>query len=96
VRVDTELKWAKTAGALTYNVLARRTNETEWRSLAGRMGNSRLVDVIEGGHERGDYLALVDLRGDDWLFGVAACVDEYCSPVASAVPGGAFEPVGKE
>jgi hypothetical protein len=36
------------------------------------------------------------LRGDDWMFGVAACAGDYCSPVSSAVPGGAFEPVAKE
>ncbi|MEP0190996.1 MAG: M28 family peptidase [Erythrobacter sp.] len=33
------------------------------------------------------------LRGDDWLLGVAACNGKYCSPISSAVPGGAFEPV---
>jgi hypothetical protein len=36
------------------------------------------------------------LRGDDWMFGVAACTGMFCSPVSSAVPGGAFEPVAKE
>ena len=35
-------------------------------------------------------------RGDDWMFGVAACAGDWCSPVASAVPGGAFAPVGQE
>ena len=40
--------------------------------------------------------AVAKVRGDDWLFGAQACVDDYCSPVSSAVPGGAFEPVGKE
>lgn len=37
------------------------------------------------------------IRGDDWIFGVSACsTDSYCSPVASAVPGGAFEPIPQE
>jgi hypothetical protein len=39
---------------------------------------------------------LEGVRGDDWMFGVAACAGGYCSPVSSAVPGGAFAPVGKE
>jgi hypothetical protein len=46
--------------------------------------------------EAREFKHVKKLRGDDWLFGVAACAGAYCSPVASAVPGGAFEPVGKE
>lgn len=38
---------------------------------------------------------IAPLRGDDWLFGVAACNGDYCSPVSTAVPGGAFEPVAQ-
>jgi hypothetical protein len=37
--------------------------------------------------------AIAPLRGDDWLFGISACDGDFCSPVSSAVPGGAFEPV---
>ncbi len=37
---------------------------------------------------------LAGVRGDDWLFGVNACAaNGQCSPVASAVPGGAFAPL---
>jgi len=44
----------------------------------------------------GEELALtIPLRGDDWLFGVQACNGDYCSPVSTAVPGGAFEPVAR-
>ena len=41
-------------------------------------------------------MTLKGIRVDDWMFGVAACAGAYCSPVSSAVPGGAFAPVGKE
>ena len=37
---------------------------------------------------------LEGVRGDDWIFGVSATgADGSVSPVASAVPAGAFEPV---
>ena len=36
-------------------------------------------------------------RGDDWLFGVSSvAADGSESPIASAVPGGAFAPLGTE
>ena len=39
---------------------------------------------------------LEGVRGDDWIFGVSACsADGVCSPVASAVPAGAFAPLPK-
>ncbi|MCK0128372.1 M28 family peptidase [Erythrobacter sp. F6033] len=36
---------------------------------------------------------LTGVRGDDWFFGIAACNGQYCSPISTAVPGGAFKPV---
>jgi hypothetical protein len=36
---------------------------------------------------------LPDIRVDDWVFGVSSVSDDWFeSPVASAVPGGAFKP----
>jgi hypothetical protein len=38
-------------------------------------------------------LVLPHIRVDDWVFGVSAVsADGFESPVASAVPGGAFKP----
>jgi hypothetical protein len=38
-------------------------------------------------------LVLPHIRVDDWVFGVSsASKDGFESPVASAVPGGAFKP----
>ncbi len=46
--------------------------------------------VMDGGFS----VKLNGVRGDDWLFGVAACDQAgHCSPISTAVPGGAFEPV---
>ena len=46
--------------------------------------------------QRKDFGCQVELKGisvDDWVFGVSSVSkDGYESPVASAVPGGAFKP----
>jgi hypothetical protein len=97
VRVDTELKWKAVPGAQTYSVVTRSTNSPEWGSDAalvyidGPQADSN-VAVTQGR----EFTHIKKLRGDDWMFGVAACAAGYCSPVSSAVPGGAFEPVLKE
>ncbi len=95
VRVDTQLEWNAVEGADRYVIRARRTDEPYWRRVLpnGTRGED-IRDVIDGRY-KSEYSVSVPLRGDDWLFGVASCVGQYCSPVSSAVPGGAFEPVAK-
>ena len=97
VRVDTEIKWTVSRGAGQFLVLSRRTDQPEWGSdaqIITYVGRAYEADPARvEGEERSIVL---NKRGDDWMFGVAACAGEYCSPVASAVPGGAFEPVAKE
>ena len=99
VRVDTLVGFDTVPGADHYHVKVRRTDETAWRdeTPAGNMGGewtSRIPASIANADGRIEFA--VPLRGDDWLFGVNACNGDYCSPVASAVPGGAFEPVASE
>ena len=98
VRVDTEVRWESIAGANTYKIMVRPTDEPKWlqESPLGNDGSMWAGKLeIEGGTPGADLTTTVPLRGDDWLFGVQACNGEYCSPVSSAVPGGAFEPVAK-
>ena len=40
-------------------------------------------------------MILEHVRVDDWVFGVTSEKDGFESPVASAVPGGAFKPYVK-
>ncbi|WP_416831806.1 MAG: M28 family peptidase [Erythrobacter sp.] len=93
VRLDTEVKWAKVQGADSYDLFVRRTDEGYWRSelpegtRGERWEGIKLADPADG-----MLTDVIPLRGDDWLFGVSACAGDYCSPVSSAVPGGAFEP----
>ncbi len=98
VRLDTVLTWRSVPGADSYLIVARRTDEPAWRSA--KRGDTEAVfepiPVFNAAPEGVDFDMSAPLRGDDWMFGVTACAGEYCSPVASAVPGGAFEPVAKE
>jgi hypothetical protein len=99
VRTDSMLTWRST-GAASYQIRVRRPDEPDWRidTPAGSMGeawNASLTDESEKERPE-EFATVVPLRGDDWIFGVAACASEHCSPVSSAVPGGAFEPVATE
>lgn len=97
VRVDTEVKWNRVPGAWVYQILKRRTDAPGWRG--GAEGFASIDTPAIGKPEvQADGQALshiAKVRGDDWMFGVAACAGDWCSPVASAVPGGAFEPVAR-
>jgi hypothetical protein len=101
VRVDTEVKWTAVPGASLYAVASRRTDQPEW---GGDVTLTYIDGPISANAEaatKGREFSMVKaVRGDDWLLGVASCAwtpeGSYCSPVASAVPGGAFEPVAKE
>lgn len=96
VRTDTLVKWNTTAGADTFDVYSRRTDESAWGqadTMLASMAQGMTPDT-EPTAETGNA-AILNVRGDDWLFGVAACAGGYCSPVASAVPGGEFAPVAQ-
>lgn len=81
VQPFTVVKWKPSNGASSYRIWRRRTDAAAW---------SDPVDAPAGVKE----LRLDGIRGDDWLFGVSAkCDDGSESPVASAVPGGAFAPI---
>jgi len=90
VGTNTVLTWEKVPGAETYYVYQRRTDAANWNPK---------YDLTISMCEQPDcatkptYLKLPGVRVDDWIFGVASVSDEgFISPVASAVPGGAFKP----
>ena len=101
VSTDTTVTWSQVPGAASYKVWWRRTDANQWavsRTVAGapRCAPSRetrasadnvFVDVGPC------KLVLPHIRVDDWVFGVSSVSkDGFESPVASAVPGGAFKP----
>lgn len=97
VRVDTQLRWKHVPGAQDYRIYVRRTDEPHWRAEKplGTLGEDWSNDPLQTVEaEDGVNIELkVPLRGDDWLFGVASCRGDFCSPVSTAVPGGAFYPL---
>ncbi len=82
VQTFTTLKWDEVPGAVNYSIWQRATNAPDWSEepvIANVVATSAKLEGV---------------RGDDWIFGVSACASNgACSPVASAVPGGAFAPL---
>ncbi|HYX46749.1 MAG TPA: peptidase M28, partial [Sphingomicrobium sp.] len=68
----------------SYAIHWRRTDANQWEI-------SRSVPASQCSTEC--KMVLPHVRIDDWVFGVASVSkDGFESPVASAVPGGAFKP----
>jgi hypothetical protein len=100
VSTDTSVTWGPVAGATAYVVRWRRTDANQWQHsrrvrpehaaspapAAPRGADAPARAVAHG-------LILPGIRVDDWVFGVSSvAADGSESPVASAVPGGAFRP----
>lgn len=80
VSADTTLSWKPVAGAAAYIVRWRPTDAAMWTNSLRLPGTAARV-------------VLKSVRVDDFVFGVSSVsADGYESPVASAVPGGAFRP----
>ncbi|HEY0011676.1 MAG TPA: M28 family peptidase [Allosphingosinicella sp.] len=98
VSTDTMIRWRPVAGATSYRVRWRRTDAAGWEHSL-RVGDaSKLLvgcriagcDPWEGWSYHG---ILRGVRVDDYVFGVSSVSEDGSeSPVASAVPGGAFRP----
>jgi hypothetical protein len=98
VSTDTAVRWTPVEVADHYIVRWRRTDSANW-------GESREVPQKDGlvliqcrippcpGARYDMGVTLRHIRVDDWVFGVSSVSkDGFESPVASAVPGGAFKP----
>lgn len=91
VSTDTTLRWDRVS-APTFVVHWRRTDANEWQQR-------KVVSVKwpprhdANSTTLGYGTTLPHVRVDDWVFGVSSVSkDGFESPVASAVPGGAFKP----
>ncbi|HEX9932074.1 MAG TPA: M28 family peptidase [Allosphingosinicella sp.] len=101
VSTDTTLEWGTVPGAVAYIVRWRRTDANQWAHSL-RVNASRCVMGVNGSPQPAvienvdcgvHTETLKSVRVDDYIFGVSAVsADGYESPVASAVPGGAFRP----
>jgi Peptidase family M28 len=104
VATDTTVSWTVVPTAVAYKVWWRRTDASQWqvgRNLAENPNAITLTacdpptvhcrDILDA--QRVRKLVLPHIRVDDWVFGVSSVSkDGFESPVASAVPGGAFHP----
>lgn len=95
VSTDTTLEWQFEQPAAAYIVRWRRTDAARWQHSL-RLDSGRCEITVTS---RGEYtgtpcrVVLPHVRVDDWVFGVSSvAADGSESPVASAVPGGAFRP----
>ena len=99
VSTNTTVKWRSVPGASQYAVRWRRTDSSKWEHFLPA-AEAPVMVMSEGGpsgsHKvEGDIHQVVinKVRVDDWIFGVSSISkDGFESPIASAVPGGAFKP----
>ena len=85
VQTFTALRWDEVPGAIGYTIWQRRTDQPYWEEQP-------VIENVVATSAR-----LEGVRGDDWLFGVSATgADGTKSPIASAVPGGAFMPLNDQ
>jgi len=103
VSTDTTVRWQFVGGAPAYVVRWRRTDSNQWqeskrylRDPAKEAEVTRQIAASEDvvfSNVSGAGVNLPHIRVDDWVFGVSSVSkDGFESPVASAVPGGAFKP----
>jgi hypothetical protein len=103
VSTDTTVSWPEAEGSLGYEVRWRRTDANNWEgsrpitsSNCQPLPVSRPTGLVTLAMPRPIVqckIVLPHIRVDDWVFGVSSVSkDGFESPVASAVPGGAFKP----
>ena len=99
VSTDTTITWGPAPAAANYIVRWRRTDANNWQEareepavvVTGCEAYSRNCAKMLG--PQAGKAILPHIRVDDWVFGVSSVSkDGWESPVASAVPGGAFKP----
>jgi hypothetical protein len=96
VSTDTVIRWDPVQGAESYIVRWRGTDDSSWREAARGPFHFSLrqcrIPPCPGQHMF--YSAVLKgIRVDDHVFGVSSVsADGFESPVASALPGGAFRP----
>jgi hypothetical protein len=104
VSTDTTIRWAVLLPAQRHHVYRRRTDESQWQRVPQDLVRDIGITVREtpnpatgrrDGPGSGATVGYVlkGVRVDDWVFGVSSVAANGAeSPVASAVPGGAFKP----
>jgi len=88
VATNTRISWLQVPGAKQYVVRYRRTDSNQWQESS----TAREECVPQKDGTCLNWINLPHIRVDDWVFGVSSVSEDgFESPVASAVPGGAFK-----
>jgi Zn-dependent M28 family amino/carboxypeptidase len=93
VSTDTKVTFHEVAGAAGYVLNKRRTDANQWGPTEGSTA-CKITGLDNPDRTRWLHTCVLrHIRVDDWVFGVSSVSkDGFESPVASAVPGGAFKP----
>ena len=99
VSTDTTVSWSGEPRMASFRVWRRRTDAKQWE-VAQAASPEDCRAIVIGAQEPPPQMSvrecktvLPHIRVDDWVFGVSSVsADGFESPVASAVPGGAFKP----
>ena len=100
VSTDTTVTWERNADA-HFVIYWRRTDEAQWSHRLDAAPDCVAIAIGYRDRRTGKLSGppaicsetLPHIRVDDWVFGVSSVSkDGFESPVASAVPGGAFKP----
>ena len=96
VATDTTVTVRQVVENSRISVRKRRTDAGQWEPVSGT-GACKVAGLENPAPTKWIYsCVLKGIRVDDWVFGVSAVSkDGFESPVASAVPGGAFKPWAK-
>ncbi len=93
VSTETTLSWRPVDGAAAYTLRWRRTDAANWEHERRLPGAEACAPRVPDRGGLPCQALLPGIRIDDWVFGVSSvAADGSESPVASAVPGGAFGP----
>ncbi|WP_037502127.1 M28 family peptidase [Sphingomonas jaspsi] len=95
VSTDTTINWSSANMADHFLVRWRRTDSANWQYEKPVDETCPIATYHPSSlKEPCRKAVLLHIRVDDWVFGVSSVsADGYESPVASAVPGGAYRPV---
>jgi hypothetical protein len=95
VSPDTKSTWHQVIGARSYRIHRRRTDSANWQEARPNDESfcQAPVKMDVPITQSAVTCTLKGIRVDDWVFGASSVSkDGFESPVASAVPGGAFKP----
>lgn len=93
VSTDTTIIWLPVPGAHSYRVRWRPTDSSEWQHVRAFTASPRMMGADVRPAAVPFEMIIEGIRVDDWIFGISSVsANGFESPVAAAVPGGAFRP----